>query len=284
MVAEALAAQIKVHQLTDQEIRTLYRNVSQEAKRMIEQHRGTTRALQTALAAQQVELWAATHSAVKIGVGDSFDATAMLQAAFDEGIFKRAGVDAVAWRNSMLASSRAGIDAFLARKEFNYTLSQRVYRNRALSQGQVQRTVDTGLALGKSAKEIAQDVKRFIDPATPGGASYAAMRLGRTEVQNAFHTSSVKRYQATPWVSFVKWTLSGSHDHPDLCNEYAESVHVRGKGAGVFRDEDVPAKPHPQCLCYIDPIADDMDTFAKNFNSGKYDNYIDEQMGCMVGA
>jgi len=183
----------------------------------------------------------------------------------------------------MLAQARAGIDSFIARRENNYTLSQRVYRNRALSQGHVEKAINNGLLLGKSAREMAKDVKRFIDPSTPGGASYAAMRLGRTEIQNAFHFNAVKQYQESPWVERVLWTLSGSHPEPDECNEYAESVHFNGGRAGEFRPDDLPAKPHPQCLCYTDPVAIDLDEYAKRFHAGEYDDYIDKQMGCERG-
>jgi hypothetical protein len=101
------------------------------------------------------------------------------------------------------------------------------------------------------------------------------MRLGRTEVNNAFHASSVKQYRETPWVEKCKWHLSGSHPKPDLCNEYAEN-----NGNGVWAVDDVPAKPHPNCLCYVTPINTDLNKFVKNFKAGQYDSYIDEKMGC----
>jgi hypothetical protein len=285
-VAPALAAQIKVHELTDVEIRKVMKDAAAEASRIVRSLEGNesvgskVRSAQASLAASQVEAWGSVHSATKVGIGDAFDAATDLQVLADERLFKAAGMNSAFWRQSMLATSRQGLDSYISRKEFNYTLSQKVYRNTALSRGYVERAVNNGLLLGKSAREIAADVKKYIDPATPGGASYAAMRLGRTEVQNAFHTTSIKQFKDTPWVNVVKWFLSGSHPRPDACNEYAEAVTFAGGGAGEWRPDDVPAKPHPQCLCYIDGIADPLDKYVAEFKSGKFDDYIDNQMGC----
>ncbi len=283
-----LAAQIDTHQLTDREIRKIMRDASSEADRMIRAMEGKSgpgarlRSTQIALAKLQVEAWAGVGDAVRVGIGDAFDASALLQAKFDVSLFGKAGISPYYWEQAALAQSRAGIKSFIARKEFNYTLSQKVYRNQTLAQGQVEKAINNGLLLGKSAKEIAGDVKRFIDPRTPGGASSAAMRLGRTEVQNAFHTNSIKGYQDRPWVDRVEWHLSGSHNRPDQCNEYSTAVTFRNGQPGEWLPDDVPAKPHPNCLCYTTPGQADLDTYVKNFKAGKYDDYINEQMGCVA--
>lgn len=284
--AEHLRRLVHTTQLTDREIRKVMRDAAAEADKIVRSLEGKTgtgariRSAQISLAKMQVEAWAGVRDAVECGIGDSFDATAEMQALFDQRLMQAAGIRPAYWSQSMLATSRAGIDSFIARRENHYTLSERVYRSRALSQGTVAKTINNGLLLGKSAREIAKDVKRFIDPATPGGASYAAMRLGRTEIQNAFHFNSVKQYKESPWVERVLWTLSGSHPKPDECNEYADEVHFRGGKAGEWLPDDLPPKPHPQCLCYTDPVAMDIDEYAKRFHAGEFDKYIDEQMGC----
>lgn len=290
MAHPALAAQIKVQTLTDIEVRKVMRDAAAEADRIVRSMDGKggvgskVRSSQIALNKVQVEAWGSVHSATKIGIGDGFDEVSKLQALADEKLFRAAGIDSYAWRQSMLATSREGIANFTSRKEFNYTLSKKVYRNQSLSQGYVERTINNGLLLGKSAREIASDVKKYIDPSTPGGASYAAQRLARTEVQTAMHTQSVKQYIDTPWINVVQWHLSGSHERPDECNQYAEDVTFRGGQAGQWRPDDVPAKPHPNCLCFTEGVADDLDKYAKDFKAGKYDSYIDNQMGCTRNA
>jgi hypothetical protein len=127
-------------------------------------------------------------------------------------------------------------------------LSSAVYRNEALSNKAVQRIVQQGIIRGFSAKEIARDVAYLIKPGTPGGVSYAAMRLGRTELNNAFHARQVAEAER-PWVNGVKWNRSKSHPKHDICDTYAE--HDAGLGKGVWEKGTVPDKPHPHCFCYM---------------------------------
>lgn len=272
--------------LTDTELRYVMRNASAEADRIIRAigDNGSVgarmRAMQTELAKVNAQMWTNVKDATTVGIGDAFDASAEWQAAYDAHFMRSVGASQPYWRNSMLASSRTGISSYISRKQNGITLSDKVYRNQALSKGYVDRTINNGLILNKTSAEIAADVKKYIDPRTPGGASYAAMRLGRTEVANAYHRSALNRYADTPWIETVKWFLSDSHGRADECNDYAESSHFPGGAAGEFLVMDVPGLPHPQCLCYVAPVPMDLDKFAKNFQSGRYDNYIDEQMGC----
>ena len=67
-------------------------------------------------------------------------------------------------------------------------LSGRVWKNVDQNIARIQRVVQKHLVTGSvNARELAADVRRFIDPNTKGGASYAAMRLARTEINGAFH-------------------------------------------------------------------------------------------------
>lgn len=152
-------------------------------------------------------------------------------------------------------------------------LSPRVYKNRALAAGQVDQAINTGILLGKSSKEIAADVRGLISARAPGGVSYSALRLGRTELNNAFHTTQTRAYAEQPWVAGVKWNLSGSHPRPDACDEYARQDHD-DLGAGVFRRQNVPGKPHPQCLCYITAITISREDFIDNLFAGRYDTFL----------
>lgn len=152
-------------------------------------------------------------------------------------------------------------------------LSARVYKNKALSSGMVDKAINRGIALGKSAREIANDVRKLISTRTPGGVSYAAKRLGRTEINNAFHTTQTRIYEGQPWVSGVKWVVSGSHPRPDVCDEYAKQDHD-DLGPGVFKKGNVPGKPHPQCLCHIVAITIPREEFLDNLLAGKYNRFI----------
>lgn len=180
---------------------------------------------------------------------------------------------------SVRAGAERGLESAMERISGSsyIPLAESVYDNAALSSGKIDDLVTAALARGASAKELADDVYDFVNPNTPGGARYASMRLARTELNNAFHASSVRQAQAQPWTLALDWNLSGSHPVPDECNTYAEQVHFEGGEPGQFRPEEVPAKPHPNCLCYTTTSDMDPDEFLRRFNAGEMDDYLDAQ-------
>lgn len=270
---------IKAQQFTDYELRQILRDTATDASRMV-QGASNMRTAQVQLARQQVELWASVKDHTKVGIGDAVDAAALTQSIYDEEFMRAMGIDSSYWRMSVLAQSRAGITNLISRRENNISLSEKVYKNRAWSTGKIDRVLNSGIALGKSAAEIAADVRGFISPDVPGGVSYAANRLARTELNNAFHTTQVKQMVDNPFVERAKWNLSGSHPKPDECNEYADSVHMIRGGPGEFRPEEVPDKPHPNCLCYITPVEMDIKRAKQALQNGEFDSYISDQLGC----
>ena len=183
-------------------------------------------------------------------------------------------VDRLQYADSLRQTARRNIEATIVRTLFTEKpLSARVYKTQALADGLVGRTVNNALARGDSAKNLAKEVRALIDPNTPGGVSYAAMRLGRTEINNAFHAQSIMDSQEKPWVQEMRWYLSKRHekDPGDECEIYAAT--------GLFRKEEVPEKPHPNCRCYVTPELPDYDEFEKSLISGHYDPYLDSVMG-----
>lgn len=150
-------------------------------------------------------------------------------------------------------------------------LSKRVYRTKALAQRWVQRDVTMGIARGASAQEIAKIVRKHIRPNTPGGVSYAALRLGRTELNNAFHATSIEFSQDRPWIQGMEWHLSAVHQHDparvEICETYAGQI---------FPVNGTPAKPHPQCRCFVTPMLEPIDIFVRNLTAGQYRDWIDK--------
>jgi len=148
-------------------------------------------------------------------------------------------------------------------------LSKRVYRTQALAKRWVQRDVTIEIAKGSSAKEIAKVVRKHIRPNTPGGVSYAALRLGRTELNNAFHATAISLSQDRPWITGMSWHLSERHEidpaHVEICEKYS---------AQIFDVDNVPSKPHPQCRCFVAPVVEPIDVFARNLTAGQYRDWI----------
>lgn len=127
-------------------------------------------------------------------------------------------------------------------------LSERVYRNRALASGAVERQIRASIIQGENARQLAKRVEQYISAKTPGGVAYAAMRLARTELNNAFHEQQ-KRQGDAPWVKSLKWNTSRSHPKKDACDDLA-TQNKHGMGKGCYPVGSVPDKPHPQCLCF----------------------------------
>lgn len=152
-------------------------------------------------------------------------------------------------------------------------LAQRIYRTAVWMDGRVQAKINSALARGLTAREFAGEAIGWFNPNTPGGVRYAAMRLARTEINNAYHAISVNQAADKPWVQGMKWNLSGSHPKPDECDELAHEDKFE-MGSGVFPAQEVPRKPHPHCLCVAVPMVVDEEEFLDALVGGRYDGYL----------
>lgn len=216
-------------------------------------------------------LWKEVGDEIKVGGQDVADAASSVQSVYDRMVFSSAGQtvsDALVRAEELYA--RATVDHYWSRMNNNISLSQQVYKSQALSQGWVDRAVNRTLLQGGSWRDLANAVKPFIDPNTPGGVSYAARRLARTELNNAFHETATRLGEAHPWVSGQKWNLSGRHPKADDCDVLANKAVTRGADRGVYPADAVPRKPHPQCLCFLTPVTVSEDEFFDRLMAGDY--------------
>jgi hypothetical protein len=278
---------LKAQSITDAEIRTVLRDSAKEAKAIINRYGdgigADVRRAQLEVARSQQLMWRRVGDLTQVAIGDGADAASESVWKLMDVYLSSVGFVTENMRMSILAQGRAGITNLLSRRQNGIPLSEQVYKTSVESGQRLARTIDAMVVNGASAREIANATYKFIHPSTPGGASYAAMRLGRTELNNAFHTTSLNAYQDNPFIETVKWSLSGSHPKADKCDEYAKGVHFKGGSPGVYRPDDVPDKPHPQCFCFLEPqVEEDDEQFIKNFHAGKYNNYIDRQLSGAV--
>ena len=179
--------------------------------------------------------------------------------------------DQTEYAKSLRASAQRNIESVMTRVlDTQQPLSKRVYNTKSLSQGLVDRAVNRALARGDSFEQLAKSVHHLINPATPGGVSYAARRLARTEINNAFHAQSIHEAQSVPWVNQMRWNLSKVHrdDPGDACEDYARQ--------SLFAVERIPDKPHPQCRCFVTPEPVSDTVFDHAVTSGQYDSYLDD--------
>ena len=171
-------------------------------------------------------------------------------------------------------SARLGVQAAIANHtKSNLPLSRRVYRSFGLANNWVKRQVTIGILRGDSADDIAKTVRSSINPDVPGGVSYAARRLARTEINNAFHATSIALSEDRPWIEGMAWNLSsvhkwhGTRNAPvEICEQYA---------AKKWTVETVPSKPHPQCRCFVTPIVEPFDVFMRHLTAGQYRDWIE---------
>ena len=180
-------------------------------------------------------------------------------------------------RASLNAGLRQTIDVAITRMTISAVpLAQRIYNSNVWANGVLQRRINSALLRGLSAREFAKEARDWFRPDTPGGVRYAAFRLARTEINNAFHATSVLQAQEKPWLESMQWHLSRSHPKPDTCDALSKGGP---KGDGIYPKMEVPKKPHPQCFCFVTPVVPDEDEFLDNLVAGNYDQYLRTKLG-----
>jgi hypothetical protein len=221
----------------------------------------------------QSALWGDLGASLRTGVGKAALAGADVAQGVLADVFRKHGVTMPALEAAYAQQAKAGIDAILAKSKNGIPLSRAVYKAQALATGLVDRKVSQGLLLGNNAKTIAKSVKDLILPTTAGGVSYAAHRLARTEINHAYQTSQAARYEQEPWTQAMRWNLSKSHPHRDVCNVNAEAPGPQGPGTYAFGHKP---DSHPNCMCYQTSVQVSEDDFVEAFLAGEYNTYLDE--------
>lgn len=165
---------------------------------------------------------------------------------------------------------------FKKRYQDGHRLSDRIWNLAAVSEREILGRVQQAMATGQSAVELSRSVREFllkpgpawttaIKPSVTGRGSlaYNALRLARTEINQAYHMGHKMQAQNSPLVIGVKWNLSGSHPrnwppsaeymgYPEICDYRAEHDH-HGLGPGIFPKDNVP-EDHPNGLCFLTDV------------------------------
>jgi hypothetical protein len=218
---------------------------------------------------QQAELWKLVGSQVQAARAEALAAAVRTNFVYESVLLQNitSASERAALLRSATAQAEVGLDSVVAKLTglTDYDLSKQVYKTEKLANKQVQNVIVNLIGRGASWKELSDAVRGMINPRTPGGVSYAAKRLGRTELNNAFHAGAIVEARNSPFIIGMEWHLSGSHPRPDKCNDYEGQT---------WKPENVPGKPHPQCLCYVTPLTPSREEFMSNFLNGSYDRYL----------
>jgi hypothetical protein len=271
---------------SEQDLDNVLRDAMADAKRRLAKLAGKSgmgsevRAAQlrqtiTALRSTQAALWQEAGKIVSAGRTRAAVAAVEAEQAASRALWDKLGGPIKKLESALAEQAKTTVDTLAARAANNIKLSDQVFKTAALSSGQVDRAINRSILQGDSWKEMADRVSGLINPGVPGGVSYSAKRLGRTELNNAFHRQQIQEADESPLVTGVQWHLSGSHRHSDACDTYAHGVHVQGGGQGVFATNEVPPKPHPQCFCFLTTVHVGEEEFIDGIFSGKYHEYID---------
>lgn len=176
------------------------------------------------------------------------------------------------------------LSTFQGRKVGGMDLSQRVWRYVGQYRDQLETALDVGLGEGRSAQELARDVKKNLrDPNRlfrrvrdkrgnlvlskaarafhPGQGVYRssvknAQRLTRSEINMAYRESDFLRWQQLDFV--VGFEIHRSNHEP-LC-KCKMCDRLQGRYPKTFKFKGW----HPQCMCYAVPILMDEETFDEN--------------------
>lgn len=241
----------------------------------------TTAQLQAAvkgLGSLQSSLWGKIGSQVQAGIHDA--ANLAVEQQLDREYLLGMPFNAIRqYSDVMFFNAFHHAESIISRRTNGFTLSERIYRNAQGGTAAAGRVIERHLARGSSAREIARATRALFEPDVPGGVSYAAMRLGRTEINNAHHDTTIRLTKDQPWVKGYKWNLSRSHPKPDRCDALAFGSSGRGYGPGEYSTREAPGKPHPQCFCYLSIIQVDREEFLNGLVNGKYDKHLGDKLG-----
>jgi len=236
----------------EEQLQALRKNLLREQAAIFKRMGKIIEARRLEAAERAIVLGSAVDTALLEAAGRTDEAKALRDVAL------RASEETLALAETRVTSSRI-------------PLAERIYRNEVWMNGRLEDKINSALLRGLPAREFAAEARDWFSPSTPGGIRYAAMRLARTEINNAYHATSIHNAHEKPWINQMKWHLSRSHPKPDLCDRFAKGGR---DGDGVYDVRDVPRKPHPHCFCFVTPIPPEEDAFLDALVAGRYDGYL----------
>lgn len=137
--------------------------------------------------------------------------------------------------------------------EDGLTLTDRLWKLDTETRRLVQDKVVGAIAKGRSARDLAKDLRQYLTAAGQGNARYNALRLARTEINTAHREAHIQSTldsngNLKEFIRAIGWRLSPSHPRPDICDRWA-SQDIDKLGPGNYKPEHVPIDhAHGMCL------------------------------------
>ncbi len=184
--------------------------------------------------------------------------------------------------------------SFQNRKVNGMDLSTRVWRYVGQYKDQIELGVDIGLSDGRSAQQLARDLKQYlVEPNRlfrrvrdkhgnlvlskaakafhPGQGVYRssvknAQRLTRSEINMAYRQADWLRWQQLDFVVGFEVKVSDKHEEwlQRVWNKYKKSkIEISDNLICMYQKDFIFKGWHPQCMCYCVPVLMDEETFDK---------------------
>ena len=160
-------------------------------------------------------------------------------------------------RTTTLATSRWGqinksaMDHLIRFRPGGLTFSQNVWSANWEVQRTMRNLVSQSVLIGESSQKLARTLTQYttkrglqIRPGVYKSAYKNAWRLARTEINRAFHEGQIRYSQEKKnIIDGHIWRLGGGGPWFCVCPDLAGRFFPTGS---------TPAKPHPQCMCYLE--------------------------------
>ena len=222
------------------------------------------------------EVLAATHQGIWMASGAGSQGVAqvtqhMLGDAFPPPAVSRlfAGINERATLAMLARTRRDGLK-----------ISDRVWRTSEVARNSVRMIIEDAVARGQDARATARQVQQYLQPGIwkahkadvrkrlgiSKDVSYQAMRLARTEMNNAFHEGMIAANQHSPGYRGIYWRLSGVPGRvPDVCDDMAADMSYGEPG--FYPKGFEPVRPHPSCRCVTIPAYENPEQFTERLRS-----------------
>lgn len=130
---------------------------------------------------------------------------------------------------------------------YGATLTTRLHWSRFMQEQRIMRSSRVGLKFHTRLENLA---RVFVYQYPFGSALAHDKRIMLSQMVKVEHDIAREMGRRAN-VELVKWTLSHTHKVKDICDELAADTDPDIGMPGVYRLEDVPPPPHPNCQCTL---------------------------------
>lgn len=152
----------------------------------------------------------------------------------------------------------AALDTMTHSKYYGLTLPERLKQSNV----QLHRNLSRSAVTGAKQETRLNNITRVFTEKYPYGAHmHWDTRLFLAEAVRLEHEVA-KRLAYRREITFVRWTMSHTHEVTDICDELSQAIdpavatELAGLGitvspAGVYFVDQIPSIPHPNCQCVL---------------------------------